>query len=250
MQLKPMHVQDALCCQIKGSSIEHAITCTNQSHPSIQSIAMRNIFLVAVSTGLLLCQAFVPTTYSTSSRRGGIIIGNPGYTISSVLHAKQQRRRRRDPNAAEGADSIANGNSSGELPDFELDDDEEAESAAKKRKAISRNPDEITPAMMGSSNAPVGSIRDLLVDRSLESKLKFEEEEEDSSIPDLIAMSRSAQQDGAQTGTKKARQADRRAAAIEAKDADEKSFFTNLPFVSDEKGNFSTVKVRVRTAAN
>jgi len=185
----------------------------------------------------------VSTTYSTHSRRGGVDIGNPGFTISSVLHAQKRRRRRRDPNESGGPDSIGSNDSSGELPDFELEDDEVAEAASKPKK-ISSNPDEITPAMMGSSDRPTSSIRDLLTDRSLESKLEFDEAEDDS-LPDLLALARSAQQDDAATGKKKARQAERRAAAIAAKDTggESPSILENIPFLLDEKGKVSAVKL-------
>lgn len=215
---------------------------------------MRNLFQVAtISSGLLLCQAFLSTTYSTTAHRGVGVVGNPGYRISTVIHAaKQRRRRRRDPNEADESKSTASGNSSGELPDFELNDEEEAEAKAlakKKAMKISSNPDEITPAMMGSSNSPVGSIRDLLSDRSLESKLEFDDEEMDDSLPDLIALSRSAQQ-GAPTGKKKARQAERRAAALAGKEAEEENIFANVPFIIDEEGKLSPVKVRFCRVAN
>jgi hypothetical protein len=209
---------------------------------------MRVSLLLVASTGLQLCQAFV--TYSTNSRQGGIIIGNPGFAISSVvLHAKKKRRRRRDPDASQEPDSTASSTSSGELPDFELDDDEEAE-ASQKKKAISSNPDEITPSMMGNADSPVGSVRDLLTDRSLETKLEFDEAGEDKSLPDLLAMSRSAQQNDASPGKKKSRQEERRAAAIAAQEAEENSILANLPFLQDENGDFSTVKVRAHVSTN
>ena len=209
---------------------------------------MTNSLLLAISVGMLLlplsCQAFlVPTTSSTKSRRGGVKGSKPARAPFSALHVQKKRRRRRRDVSEEGdADGVTGEYSSGGLPEFELDDDEEeAEAVAKsKRAAVSRNPDEITSAMMGSPNSPSSSIRDLLTDRSLESKLQFDEEDiTDNSLPDLVVLSRSATQEGASTGSKKAR----KAAAIAANESKADSIVSKLPFVTNEKGEFSTVKV-------
>jgi hypothetical protein len=127
------------------------------------------------------------------------------------------------------------------LPDFDLDDAEDEEAPVPPKRRIITNPDEITPAMMGNANAPVGSIKDLIMDRSLESKFEFDAEETDDSLPDLLALSR--ERGDELVGKKKARQAERRAAAIAAKEAEPESPFANLPFVSNDEGKVRPVKV-------
>lgn len=161
----------------------------------------------------------------------------------SVLHAKKRRRRRREGDSGEVGgeqESTPSGSTSmSELPDFDLEDDEAKESKPKKK--LITNPDEVTPAMMGSADAPVGSLKDLLTDRSLEARFEFDSEEEDTSLPDLLVMAR--ERDDVPGGKKKARQVERRAAAIASKESETENIFANLPFVSDEQGKIQPIKL-------
>ena len=198
----------------------------------------------------MVCHSFLlpaPPTFRPLAYVGDVAVSDPSWLISSALYAEKRRRRRRTT----GSDGVVGGesspdgsettssSSSSELPDFDLDDEEDEKPKPKRR--IITNPDEITPAMIGSANAPVASIRDLLLDRSLEAKFEFDEEEVDDSLPDLIALSKAR---GDELGEKKTgRKAERRAAAIAAKQAEPEPLFANLPFVSNDEGKVRPVKV-------
>ena len=202
---------------------------------------------ITASTTWMMCQSFIIPSSQHSIFRplasvGEVGVSDPSWRTSSALSAEKRRRRRR-PTGTDGVGGGPDGgestSSSNELPDFDLDDEED-ETPKPKRRVIT-NPDEITPAMMGSANAPVGSIKDLLLDRSLEAKFEFDDEEVDDSLPDLIALSKARGDDLG--GKKTGRKADRRAAAIAAKQAEPEPLFANLPFVSDDKGKVRPVKV-------
>jgi hypothetical protein len=203
-------------------------------------------FLVITASTLVMCQSFLLHSQPQFKPFGSITStvddgSTPTLVALSTLYAEKRRRRRRDQgNDGFGGGETPSGTSSrNELPDFDLGD-EEGEAPKPKRRVIT-NPDEITPAMMGNANAPVGSVRDLLMDRSLESKLEFDEVEVDNSLPDLLALSR--ERGDQPVGTKKARKAERRAAALAAKEAEPESIFANLPFVSNDEGKVRPVKI-------
>jgi hypothetical protein len=198
------------------------------------SILRGYLLLFVTITGCLLSEAFIgPVT--TRNQRSGSVGQSINTATSTFLVAKRKRRRRKSSDDQDSNDlpdsEVSN---SGELPDFELDDGEET----PKAKKVNLKPDVITPAMMGSSNRPERSINDLLSDRALEASFEFDEPD-DPSLPDLAAIAKPSEPT---PGKKKAR----RAAAIAAKEDEEEevNIFANLPFVSDEAGNFSTVKVR------
>ena len=216
----------------------------------------------------IICYSFAATWFSDA-----FLIGTSGppridacQTVtttfdSTVLFAKKKRRRRKNPSSSsssndkiknESKDSVLSSNTdiSGDLPDFDLpefdlDDDSSAQSSEpKKAVKVDINFDEITDVMMGDSSKPEKSIEQLISDRSLESKLEFEEVA-DSSIPDFTSFAKASsggEGEPATMGKKKARQAERRAAAILAKE-EEEAVKLNLPFVSDEEGNVSAIKV-------
>ena len=191
--------------------------------------------LIVLSILGLVSDAFVPRfVVATKS------LSNSEFAVRSASNVKKRRRRRNNDG---GEADVEADNSSSDLPDFDLDEEEE-ESKPKNRVIKVSNPDEITPAMMGSVDGPARSIKDLLSDRSLESKFDFGDVETDDSLPDLIALSKTADQDNVQTGTKKERQAQRRASAIAAKESATESPLAKLPFVSDEKGEVQPIKVR------
>ncbi len=192
------------------------------------------------SVCLLFGEAFVSPSYAARHQQGINSNSNAGYSVASALHVKR-RRRRRDTGGSDG--DVAGDTTSGDLPDFELDEDEEESDAKSKKRMGILKPDEITPSMMGSASGPVRSVDDLIADRSLEAKLDFDDIEQDDSLPDLIELSRRSGEDGVLTGTKKARQAERRAAAIAAKEKEEDNLFSNLPFVTDTEGKVQPIKV-------
>jgi len=177
---------------------------------------------------------------------------------SSCLEAKKKRRRKQTAPAPESTDTVDfdNGN---ELPDFDLKEEMEEAAAATPRPMVSTNPDEITPAMMGSATTPVRSVKDLVSDRALEQKFEFGESQGGETLPDLVEMMKTSGSNGAVTsssvvggseapvvGKKKARQAERQAAALarEEEDVDPLDFLNSIPFLVDpEKGKVTYLKV-------
>jgi hypothetical protein len=115
---------------------------------------------------------------------------------------------------------------------------------------MASNADKITDAMMGDPNMPVRSIKELISDRSLERKLDFDDTG-DASIPDFAQLTQASSSSSpidesvVLMGKKKQRQAERRANAIKAKedDEDQKSFLSSIPFIQNEKGEVSPIKI-------
>ncbi len=233
------------------------------------SASTRSLFpvLVAFSVLVALGQAFVvPQQSSTQVRHNTQAM--PSYSLSpreSVsLCAKKKRRRRKtttesSPPATDESEVVEASPEEpllgDELPDFDLgDDDEEAQAVAKEVARAEVNPDAITANMMGSGKKPSQSIDELLMDRSLEKRLEFEEKG-DPSIPDFVDLASASTSTptyspdnlaNAGVGKKKQRQAERVARAIAAKEAaePEESFLAKyFPQLLDEKGNFSAIKV-------
>jgi len=125
---------------------------------------------------------------------------------TSVLHMAKKKRRRRKDIPSTPSSSV---DSDDDLPDFDLDDnDGEGNAAPKKLQPV--DPDAITDVMMGSQK-PLGSVKDLISDRSLEKAFQFDEP--DNPLPDLGEL-KSPQP----VGKKKARQEARRAAAVAEED--------------------------------
>ena len=203
-------------------------------------------------------RAFAPQL--PSARSSGLV------SATALEMAKKKRRRRKDDTAKSNPKSATPAPSSEGLPDFDVGDDgadgnelpdfdlvEEAEKPKKVTKADLSNPDVVTDAMRGSTDAPVRSISELISDRKLEQTFVFDKDEEDSAIPDFTQLAAESTttpagvgDDGAPMGKKKARQAARRAAAIEAKESEEdslKEVLSNVPFVTDDKGEVNAIKV-------
>lgn len=185
--------------------------------------------------------------------------------LSSPLFASKKRRRKK-PSSPPSSDSPSSSSSSSEeLPDFDLDEvgghDSAAasESPATKQKkpvpsgATSSDPlGEISANMMGSADAPKKSINQLLSDRSLESKLQFDETSpEGEPLPDLAALTKQQREEERRTGLpsptskKRARQEARRAAAAAAREQEEEEegILARLPFIRDEEGKVSPLKI-------
>jgi hypothetical protein len=173
---------------------------------------------------------------------------------TTELLAKQKRRRRKDSSGASGAGSSSSSsgslpgldlNDDGSLPDFDLGDDESVPDLKSSKKPAKADIDfnEISDAMMGDTSKATVSIEALIGDRSLESKFEFEGEEEDISIPDFTTFAKaSGATQELEVGKKKARQTDRRAAAIQAKEAAEEDI-PLFQFLRDEKGKISPIKI-------
>jgi hypothetical protein len=123
-------------------------------------------------------------------------------------------------------------------------------------------------ASSSSFDAPTKSVRELLSDRSLESKLKFDDVASDAPdaepLPDLVALQRQKRQhqqqsssfqstaayDAVEEGSKKkSHQAQRQAAAAARQQQEEGAESSNsnplakIPFLLNEKGDVSGVKI-------
>ena len=158
---------------------------------------------------------------------------------SMLLAAKKKRRRRK---TVEQAAPAADDSTSAELPDFDLEGEDDAASS-QSSSATSRVVDgnTITPNMMSTKQAGGASLGDLLNDRSLEAKFEFDTPEGSDDLPDLLGPQ--FRQPTA-PGKKKARQAARQAAAQARTQEEEFSNpLANLPFLLNEKGEVSGVKI-------
>lgn len=226
----------------------------------IQSTGKRIYLTLLVSFACVsLAQAFFISTNNCKPPSQSSVVFRPvgirdlSYCLSAAP-AKKRRRRRQDggtggDEAVQDSDSIPLGD---ELPDFDLggdDNDQQQKSPSRKR-----SPDEITLLMMGDTNRAVRSVNELISDRSLESKFEFEEKG-DPSIPDFTELAKASasrpassstqMNDSLELGKKKKRQAERRADAIktQANEEKEKNPLDGLPFVTNEAGKFSAIKL-------
>ena len=175
-----------------------------------------NFLLVTALFSLEFCLAFQVALPPTSVRGKGML----SY-LGCYMAKKKRRKRKEDPSVSSAADV------GDDLPDFDLGDDEE-EAAPMQRRAAT-DPDEITDVMMGTQK-PLGSVKDLISDRSLESVFEFDEP--DDPLPDLGELKTPA------VGKKKARQEARRAAAMVNKEEDDRL----IDNVSDALGSLPFLK--------
>ena len=182
--------------------------------------------------------------------------------------SKKKRRRRKDSDDKATA-STSPAAIDDDLPDFDIAEDVDDTVPAQPKKAstppqvIGTTPEgeTITAAMMASPQSAAQSsksVRDLINDRSLESKLSFDDgtnaSSSDEELPDLMQMARTRGQDisgpagdtSQPLSKKKARQAARQAAAA-ARQAEEESgvdaILKQVPFFLNEKGEVSGVKI-------
>jgi hypothetical protein len=179
------------------------------------------IFLVAFD----ICHAFQVTPHSTTvrsvSRRADV----------PLLHMAKKKRRRKLKDAPVTPTSSSIPDNSDDLPDFDLGDESDGMDSAAPKKP--RKTDEITDVMMGTQK-PLGSIKDLISDRSLEKSFQFDEP--DDPLPDLGELKTPQP-----VGKKKARQEARRLAAI-AEEEQEGSIvdsvsdaLSSLPFLKSDR---------------
>lgn len=169
-----------------------------------------------------LAASFLAFFVAVAPSTAFVILSSPPCRRPSVsLLAK--KRRRKSPEEESLSD----------LPDFDLDDGSTEDALAAPKKTADSS--EISSAMMGSSDAPVRSVRELIADRALESKFEFEDDDiNGEALPDLPAV--------APLGKKKSRQQVRKAAAEAAKQEAEDSFLNKIPFIVED-GEVKPLKV-------
>jgi hypothetical protein len=210
------------------------------------------IALIASVVMLLSQEIFAFTIGPTIVVRRSFFTGD---LPSSILLAKKRRRKRKNASSDSSPaspDTQEDYLDDDDLPDFDMGASNESEQdAAAPKMTTAVDPDTITDAMMGTQK-PLGSVKDLLSDRSLESKFVFDEPDEP--LPDFAELARSAEPDEVPVvGSKKARQAARRAAAIARKEEEEKDsskvsdFLSNLPLVGSDRENESLKLVETGT---
>lgn len=184
------------------------------------------------------------------------------------LTAKKKRRRRKDGKAKEPSTgenpadiAILPALDDGDLPDFDLGDDEPVESAgsapALKKAAPSSIKDDsvlsvedprVQEAMRGSKSTGAGtkSMDQLLRDRTLEESFKFDPVGEDAlpTLGEISSSPRSGLGDKASDSTTDEAEA-RRAAAMEAEESetDEGGILSKVPQFLGEDGKVSPVKI-------
>ena len=206
-------------------------------------------------------------------------------TASVVLFAKKGKKRRKrketsvsTPDDAAVVETDDNNNelvaqeveaaTMEDLPEFDLAEEEPEPVVSEPAESVvaSVSPPSGTvldgsssSAMMGGggggSGAPVqplGSVQDLIADRSIEKLMNFEEPES-LDVPDFNDyLAKRGTKSGdilppPGMGKKKARQLQRQQAAMarQQEEEDSKSFLDNIPFLLNEKGEVTAVKVRL-----
>jgi len=221
-------------------------------------------FLISLLITICLSDAFhisgpkneyLKPTYECELRRG------KAHLVTLSAKKKRRRRRRKESDTLSEDQSEKSLSESillpvgDELPDFDLGGEVEE---ASQRVRISSNPDEITPAMMADGNVAARSLDELITDRSLENRFKFDEPE-DPNIPDFIQLAKESSSPlpslndgtsmvlgGGGMGKKKQRQAERIANAIRVKEEEKQvgsNILSKIPSFLNEKGEVSAVKI-------
>ena len=224
-------------------------------HSAKFSICLLILWTIASICGLTQAFLVSPTSVLKNNQLSSastIISSRSIVTESSSAHFAKKKRRRKQQQIDESAatttpssptftESSSSSGASDELPDFELP--EELDEKPKKKKIPAGNLDEITPNMMGGPQS-ARPVNDLIRDRSLELKFEFDDEgEEDDGlpVPDFTEIaknspSNSDQPRGSLRKTKKY-------GVAETQEEEGSNPFKNIPFILDEKGNISIVKV-------
>eukprot|EP00568_Trieres_chinensis_P003672 CAMPEP_0183308342 /NCGR_PEP_ID=MMETSP0160_2-20130417/21449_1 /TAXON_ID=2839 ORGANISM="Odontella Sinensis, Strain Grunow 1884" /NCGR_SAMPLE_ID=MMETSP0160_2 /ASSEMBLY_ACC=CAM_ASM_000250 /LENGTH=248 /DNA_ID=CAMNT_0025472165 /DNA_START=54 /DNA_END=797 /DNA_ORIENTATION=+ len=197
------------------------------------------------------------------------------------MAAKKRRRRRKDAQTDEpkapsaeadiDTDPMGEGVSDGELPDFDLFEDEPVASAsdlkassvaASSSTGVSMSPIQamdadmsdprVMEAMKGSKSASIPmSSDDLVRDRALEKSMSFSPVNEPlPNLGEFAKKSRGVSESGGfvdegKVGKKRARAEARRAAAIEAEEAEagDSGFSLDIPQIKGEDGKVSPIKI-------
>lgn len=211
-------------------------------------LSAQSIMKSSTTFQYILCAALATNlaseAFTVSPSHGNPVSIAPVASIS--LSAKKSRRKRKQKNTE---------SSSGELPDFDLDsedsalpdfdlgdEDEPVAAKAATPGTTELNFDEITDNMMGDASGPTASLDDLISDRSLEKTFVFDAAAEDESIPDLVDFARPSDPEPLIAGSKAERREQRKAAAIARLEAEQASKI-DIPFITDEKGEISALKV-------
>ena len=143
-----------------------------------QKYGIRCLLVLGLLHSLQSCAAFAPS----QRVRSGHLSATYDAVVTSLNMAKKKRRRRKDGKKAPQAETPSTPSASDDLPDFDLPEDIvdsssdlpefdlEEDGDIKPTQASSKkvDPDTITDAMMGSTDAPVRSINELIQDRKLE----------------------------------------------------------------------------------
>lgn len=194
------------------------------------------------------CSGFVPQLklkrVYKPRKEGSTIVTQK--TLTEMSLAKKRRRKKDDSSSSSSQQRPSTSSPSEELPEFDLSENDE--NPPKKSNPISSNPDEISDAMMGSPNKPTRSIDELISDRSLEKKFQFDDEPENDSLPDLAAIAKQQSGSGGngnEMGRKRSKQGARIAAAKARKAVEEEEAnpLKNIPFITDEDGEVSVLKI-------
>lgn len=184
---------------------------------------------MVLSLHVCACHAFQVTPSSC-------LISSTFRQFSHLHMAKKKRRRRKE----KPTPSSSSGDFDDDLPDFDLGDGEEEMSRPTKRTNLD---DEITPALMGTEK-PLKSVKELIMDRSLEKAFVFDEPE--NPLPDLQELkSDTSSLPAASVGKKKARARARKVAAVIAEQETNQSsgslvesasdLLARLPFLNSDR---------------
>jgi hypothetical protein len=169
----------------------------------------------------------------------------------------RNRRRRNDDSSISPDDGESD--TRDELPDFDIVDDSIADSSIDiksvimKKSASSEGVIKINKLI--SNRKPAGTLNDLIADRSLESKFKFDEVNDSIGLPDLApiegtrtpaTVDRSSQVTPTKNKRERQEEARRKAALAAEKEREEKEKFDlidTLPGIRDDNGKISGLKV-------
>lgn len=227
------------CCQQPAASCNTSYIGCYPHHKATMKSSTTFQYLLCVT----LATKLVSEAFTLSPTRGLSVSIAP--VPSSALSAKKARRKRKEPQpGSEDLPDFDLDADDGALPDFDIEEDEPVKPAKKSAKATTElNFDEITDNMMGDGSKTAASLGDLISDRSLEKTFVFDDVEVDDSIPDLVDFARPSNPSSPiAPGSKAERREQRRAAAIARLEAEKESKF-DIPFITDEKGKISGVKV-------
>lgn len=202
------------------------------------STTFQHLLCVTLATKL------VSEAFTLSPSRGLSVSSIAPSVPSSALSAKKKRKKRKQPKPESSSQDLPDfdlDSTDGALPDFDLGGGEEPVKVATK-KTTELSFDEISDNMMGDAAAPTASLEDLISDRSLESNFVFDATEEDKSIPNFVDFARSSDPEPPAPGSKAERREQRKAAAIARIEAEQQSKL-DIPFITDENGEISAIKV-------
>lgn len=208
-------------------------------------VSLASVLMILLTYPIKNCDGFVATPSFTSSAHS--FRECPSLRPRTALNMAKKRRRKNQstPSPPPPSPQVGKGTSlDDDLPDFDFDD-----GTSENVKSPNKIPERTGPA----KNFGDVTVNELLSDRSLESKMKFDEPEMD--LPDLSDFRNApAEIDGSPAmGKKRARAEARRAAAVSKKEEEGGGLLSSLPFIGDsigdslgEDGKVKPLKVRCR----